>query len=424
MSNQEPNVPTDPLDRATAALRDVTAPPGPPLDLVNETLAALEQAERQTSRRNKMKLIAKYSVAAIFLIAIGIVVMMSQPSQAAFAAVVEKVQQVHSVKFTVTSTFNKPGEAKPVTGHVDMTIVGDRMRQELPGGFVSIIDSKTGQGLILMVPQKTAIRMTSENAPKQMKQQNMLENFRNMSTNAGKPIGRKQVDGRELDGYKIDENGKNMTIWADPKTHLPVRMEATVDMPMVPKSEVVMDNFQWDVPVDESQFALEVPAGYAVQELSINAAKPTEAELIQTLHDLADANAGKFPDTFDYAGVNPIVKNLKSVKKVPATATTPDAAQMQAAMKVVRGLTFMTKTNGEDFHYAGKGVALNEKERPIFWYKPVNSQTYHVIDADLSVHTDVKAEDLPTIESQKLGSGNKMQTDTATPAAIEGLQGK
>ena len=46
------------------------------------------------------------------------------------------------------------------------------------------------------------------------------------------------------------------------------------------------------------------------------------------------------------------------------------------------------------WHYAGKGVKLGAADRPIFWYKPAESENYQVIYADLSTK-EVAPVDLP-----------------------------
>ena len=44
--------------------------------------------------------------------------------------------------------------------------------------------------------------------------------------------------------------------------------------------------------------------------------------------------------------------------------------------------------------YGGRGVRVGEADTPIFWYRPKESETYHVIYGDLHVE-NVDPEDLP-----------------------------
>lgn len=62
------------------------------------------------------------------------------------------------------------------------------------------------------------------------------------------------------------------------------------------------------------------------------------------------------------------------------------------------------------FHYAGKGVAKGQAETPVLWYRPKDSTTYRVIDADLTVR-DVAEADLPTVPSKVLGGATAPAAD-------------
>ena len=53
-----------------------------------------------------------------------------------------------------------------------------------------------------------------------------------------------------------------MSLWGDPKTGLPVRIEMT--MAMMPNVKITMSDFEFNVDMDESLFSVEPPAGYEV----------------------------------------------------------------------------------------------------------------------------------------------------------------
>jgi len=48
-----------------------------------------------------------------------------------------------------------------------------------------------------------------------------------------------------------------------------------------------------------------------------------------------------------------------------------------------------------EVHYAGANARLGERDRPIFWYKPIGSEAYRVIYADLSVRDTNEAPKIP-----------------------------
>jgi len=59
-----------------------------------------------------------------------------------------------------------------------------------------------------------------------------------------------------------------MTLWADPKTAWPIRIE--IVNKMLDGARMVMNNFRYDVDLDPSLFSLEPPAGYSTQAIEIS----------------------------------------------------------------------------------------------------------------------------------------------------------
>ena len=54
-----------------------------------------------------------------------------------------------------------------------------------------------------------------------------------------------------------------MSLWGDPKTCLPVRIEMT--SARMPDVKLTMSDFAFNVTMDESLFSVEPPAGYKVR---------------------------------------------------------------------------------------------------------------------------------------------------------------
>jgi hypothetical protein len=74
---------------------------------------------------------------------------------------------------------------------------------------------------------------------------------------------------------------------------------------------------------------------------------------------------------------------------------TSEQDQMQHAMKMARGMVFITSLPAEsNWNYAGENIKFGDAQTPIFWYQSTGSQTYRIIYGDLSVK-DVAPEDLP-----------------------------
>jgi hypothetical protein len=244
-------------------------------------------------------------------------------------------------------------------------------------------------------------------------------------------LGKKEIDGREAVGFRINANMMDMILWADPETAWPIRIEVSMDM--MTGVRVVMNNFHYDVDLDPSLFSLEPPAGYSTQAMEMT--MPVEEDLLRTLRTIAEHSKGVFPAKLGMnkevmksvmAGVESEMDKLtrdkmdaameKVMDKVAAKyggkdklkakygkelppairaevtkATMPlmqerMQKQMPLMQKRMKGITFYTMLNPEkDAHYVGGGVKLGTPDCPILWYKPTGAEKYRVIYADLSV---------------------------------------
>lgn len=230
-----------------------------------------------------------------------------------------------------------------------------------------------------------------------------------------------------------------MTLWADPETAWPIRIEIVMDM--LDGVRLVMNNFRYDVDLEPSLFSLEPPVGYSTQ--AMNMTLPVEEDLLNTLRTIAEHSKGLFPAKLGMnkevmeaamatarperdeltqdkleAEMNKIAAKYggkdklraKYGKQLPPAimaemmkATMPlvqeqTQKQMQKQMplmqKRMRGVTFYMALKPEnDPHYVGGGVKLGTPDRPLLWYKPTGAANYRVIYADLSVK-ELPAEDV------------------------------
>ena len=107
-------------------------------------------------------------------------------------------------------------------------------------------------------------------------------------------------------------------MWGDAKTGDPIRIEATSSG--VPRTEVVMSEFEMNVDVEAGQFSLEVPKDYKVQSFDIDASAPREEDLVKSLRFCAEMSGGDFPDSLDTQSVTKVIiaSVLKSRKSRPA----------------------------------------------------------------------------------------------------------
>jgi hypothetical protein len=320
----------------------------------------------------------------------------------AFAEVIAQVQQAKSVRFKATTTVQLPNQGKQIIEST-MTIAGNRMRQEMPD-MVTVMDFEKGEMLSLQPKSKEGTRITMQNVPPNVKNMNLMEQFRTIKPEQARDLGDKEIDGRKLRGFVVNENsGQSLTVWADAKTQTPVVIESSFNMPSIPATSSIMKDFDWNATIDVSDLSLDAPEGYSVQSLTLDASQPVEKDLIEGLRTLAKLNGGEFTASFDVPALGGAFARQATTQKGKDMKAL-QAELMPKAMTISRGIAFITPASGEDFHYAGKGAKLGEKDRPVLWYQPKGSKTYRVIDAGLNAK-DVAQSELPKIESRKLLPG-------------------
>jgi hypothetical protein len=355
--------------------------------------------------------ITKISVAAAVIIAVGIGIHSLGSGTPTFAAVIKSIMEAHTATFKVVVHT----EGQPVE-----TLEGEFMdpgleRQTTIGGsapgkeIVLITDYVQGKALALVPSLKSAMRMEAENWSHELQAEklNQFEELRRRIKQAQESpdqsveyLGESQIDGREAIGYRFAGDDTGTTIWADASSLLPLQIEHVIRRSGNKIGSVVMMDIQFNVSLDPADFSMDVPPGYTLNTMQLDASAPREVDLIEALRVWTKAT-GKFP-----AELKPMSgKELGDVLSQDKSLHTEDAkgfgdpqvqARMVLVMKVMRGFMFMKSlsSNGIDWHYAGAGVVLGDAARPVFWYRPQGSQTYRVIYADLSVK-DVPEESLP-----------------------------
>jgi hypothetical protein len=201
-------------------------------------------------------------------------------------------------------------------------------------------------------------------------------------------LGLKEMNGQNYHVFVAKAANETITIWADPKTARPVHIEQKT-----PNMQIVCDNVQFDIALDESQFSMEIPAGYTVQSSGIDFGSNSEADFIETLRIWAEIiEDGHFPDGISLEDVVNIGQKFNEGLK---RANLTQQEQLEVVTKWGQGYVFIRLFKGQgQWHYVGKGVKFGDADIPIFWYQPQNSATWRVIYGDLTVK-DVTLGNLP-----------------------------
>ena len=380
---------TDLLTRAEAALRDVPVPPGPPDATVARTLAALDAAEvrpiRPTERRATVSPIVQ--LAAAILVALGglgyLAYQLAEPS-VAYADVAKKIQEAET--FTCQVTMKTPDLKEPMTMRYLSRGTG-QMRFEGPDGGASIMDTRQMKVLALDPKMKTAVLMELKKGDKgpETGPVNLVEDLRKLADKQGKPIGKKKFGDIEAHGFRVTEGGQEVTVWADPKTKEPVRIEGRTNFGGQ-QTEFTMTDFHLNPKLDEALFRLEAPEGYKLIKFEADDLSPEE-EVIRLLRAYAEKKGGQFPKRLDdFKALGDAI--LADRKAGPVD----DQAVMKFAMSMGRVAAYTMSLDG--FGYKGEGVKLGDGDKIVFWYKAKGADQYRVVYGDLKTG-DVPADRLP-----------------------------
>lgn len=358
------------------------------LDKNNKTQsAALKPSVWRIIMKNRM---TKLATAAVVIIAALLTIQHFTGSvdgtSIAWAKVAEKIMEAHSAVFKV-----QVGDTPPIE-HIAS---GKYLRQKLQGNVETIIDYEQGKVLVLNPNNMSAIVVDLEGLPQAPanlfeRLKFGVEKLKNAPDATIESLGTKEIDGIIAEGIRVYNPNADITTWTDPATNLPVLIE--IDK-MMGQSTVVFSDFDFAAQIDESMFSLEAPDGYTMQQQTqIDFSNLTEQDLIDGLRVWANVMDGTFPEKLD---LGLIQKQGNAFDRKFIADGLSDQEQMQKMGSIIRGLMFVQKLKST-WEYSGSEVSLNDVDKPIFWYKPDDSEMYHVIYADLTVKEEVEKPGIST----------------------------
>jgi hypothetical protein len=466
MIEKKPDSFSDIVDRAVAELRSTPVPPGPPPELLDALLQAASVSDKQLSvasynqplsqlqkirniiMKYPFKSITTFTACCLILIAAYLIAGPLMHGSVAFAEVSAIIQKAKTM--VCTGHMNLPelgpsdmskikmedlgnGQMRvnlPATGNTKIKIMSldnGRTRQET-GSQITICDWKAGKSLTLSPETKTAI-LTNMSGMPSMFQQDWLASLKKMTQipNA-EDLGTKTMDSKEVKGFRIKADGMTFTLWADPKSGDPVTVETQQKIPDYTNLEIkdgnlktggernfemVLSNFQFDVPLDESLFSLIPPEGYKLQEMSMDWSGASERDVIEVLRRAADMDNGAFPDALrDQTLIMKMTMKMsfdmakqaameRAKEKNAKAELSPEILKKASETGNLMGRFVMFLNENEGWKYAGKGLKLGEANRPIFWYVPKDSKQGRVIYGDLNIK-EVPIDQLPPDPDTKI----------------------
>jgi len=346
----------------------------------------------ESIRRIIMKsTITKLATAAAILVATVLGLHLFNPFRATvtWAQVIEPILNARTI---ICDMIIGNDENNPVSHEI---IVGSRIRRNMSNipNMTMVIDLDSANMLVLDSESKTASYVDIQGDLRDRTQSyvNFLrEIIVKLKDNPNiKKLGEQIVDGHKAVGFTGRGPNEEVTIWADAKTALPIRINLRIG-----QMYAILKNFELDAPVDDSLISMDVPPGYTKKDTQFNLGNATEQDFIESLRVWAGVlGDGTFPDAI---GTENAMKEMPMLGQKLGKLNLPEEQATQMGMAFGKGMLFhqIIDTRGDDWHYAGSAVMLGDADKAIFWYQPKSSQTYRVIYGDLSVK-DVAPENLP-----------------------------
>ncbi len=264
-------------------------------------------------------------------------------------------------------------------------VVGARIRRTFSNmDTILIIDLYNAKMLTLDPKGKGAVYMDIQ-GPLQEGTRSYIGLVRNIVADLNRPdlpvqeLGQKEIDGQEAVGFFVSDQNTELTVWADIKTALPIRIEV-----LQGQSFTLLKNIEFDVPVEDSLVSMDVPAGYTLHETELDMSEFTEEDFIESMRLWVELLLdGRFPESI--SGEVLLEQTPRIAEKI-GQSDVSDEEKVQLCMGLGRANVFFQFLDHKGgWHYAGKGVKLGDAEKAVFWYQPKDSENYRVIYGDLHV---------------------------------------
>jgi hypothetical protein len=365
-------------------------------DVMNQILreqnVQLKKVSRATKALDIRRIImkspfVKIAAAAVVIIAVLIGLNPFKPS-ITFAQVVKPILNARTMIFDMILGADETG----MVAHE--IVVGPRIRRTMSNlpNMTMIIDLDSENMLVLDSEAKTAVYADIEGDLGNRTRSYIRfvrQIIKQLQDGQVEELGEQMIDGQKAIGFVGRGHNEEVTIWADPQTAIPIRIDVQIGQDL----GFIMKNFEFDVDVDELLVSMDVPDGYTLKKTDMNLGNASEEDFVESLRIWADViNDGTFPDAI---GTTNAMEEMPTLIQKLGEMKVTEEEGTRIGVTFGKGMLFhqILESNSK-WQYTGGGVKLGDASKVVFWYQPQGSSTCRVIYGDLSVK-DVAPEDLP-----------------------------
>ena len=255
--------------------------------------------------------ITKFAAAAAIIIAVFIGVHYLGGSidgaSVAWAGVLENIRNSKTLTFLVRTTEDGPPIMKIMLidpHYLRVEFLSEHMPEPpVVGGQIWIVDANKAQSLILNI-----IKKSCKIYPADQKMVDIYNTFRNFTDRVDfsvEEIGTRRVADRSAVGFrlrKLDED-REIIVWADAKTKLPVLMEETYKDAKGEHGRHVITDIVFDAELDKSLFSLEPPPGYKFEQFEYDKvvtrmkSAANMDRILKACREYVNEHNGQWPDS-------------------------------------------------------------------------------------------------------------------------------
>ena len=235
--------------------------------------ALAEPNIRRTIMKNP---ITKLAAAAVIIIAllIGILLLGNSTTGVAWGEVLEKAEQIPTVIFdmTVEITYSESEKHQFQSEHYVAAHYGTRVNIYHNGELGTIQYKLPHKKVVYVIrPLKKKYKrkdLSDEQVALGHDRDDPRMWLKAISSADYTELGRADINGVIVEGIETEITGEAngvMRLWVDVETNLPVRIEVEelgMESGQMRPHKFVMDNFRWDVELDESVFEPNIPSDY------------------------------------------------------------------------------------------------------------------------------------------------------------------
>jgi outer membrane lipoprotein-sorting protein len=330
------------------------------------------------------------------------------------------VKLAQSYEISITRT--RPSQLSTTTKSTGTVLISRDHGMKMTTETIDPNNERTSREIYVLLQKRTLVMIEPHKKSYERYKLNdtMLESFREQANDPRSMIkkmliceysslGQSVIDGINVEGFQTTDPAyskasafgqTDVKVWVDVETRLPVRSETFVTE--VIDGEVrthrVLDNFQWNVPVDVAEFVPNIPDDYTSRMGDLTVPAFNEETAIKGFTVLADL-AGEYPDNI---GGPTFFKELEAL-----FAPMRDRGRSEKYTKLadismpIGGLLsfYQTLVQGrKDPAYYGEFVTPKDADLVLLRWK-VSDNEYRVIFGDRHAET-VTAEVLKELEKK------------------------